>query len=114
MQGHLQQMQIELQPDPDQEEYTALRRALLKGMFHNAARRSTSKGGYKSAYTLYGSRQEVQLHPSSVLVSSRPNCVVFSEVVLTSRPYAHVATVVDAAWLPELVPTKFFTNHVQA
>jgi HrpA-like RNA helicase len=109
VQGHLQEMGFELKVDPDTEEFSSLRRALLKGMFHNAARRNSGKGGYR----LYGSGQEVQLHPSSVLVGTRPACVVFSEVVLTSRAYAHVATVIDAAWLPETVP-RFFSNHAQA
>lgn len=102
-------MGIELKVDSDTEEFTSLRRALLKGMFHNAARRNSGKSGYR----LYGSGQEVQLHPSSVLVATRPPCVVFSEVVLTSRAYAHVATVIDAAWLPEMVP-RFFANCVQS
>jgi HrpA-like RNA helicase len=108
IQGHLQQMGVDLKRDDDTEEYPSLRRALLKGLFHNTARRNTGKGGYR----LYGSGQEVQLHPASVLATTRPACVVFSEVVLTSRAYAHVATVVDAAWLPEVVP-RFFANCVQ-
>lgn len=109
MQGHLEQMGVKLKEDADREEFSALRRALLKGLFHNAARRHSGKGSYK----LYGSGQEVQLHPSSVLVATRPACVVFSEVVLTSRAYAHVATVVDAGWLPQMVP-RFFANCVQS
>lgn len=109
MQSHLQQMGLQLEEDADREEFSALRRALLKGMFHNAARHNSGKSGYK----LYGSGQEVQLHPSSVLVATKPACVVFSEVVLTSRAYAHVATVIDAAWMPEMVP-RFFANSVQS
>jgi HrpA-like RNA helicase len=104
----MERMGVPLLADPDTEELTGLRRALLKGLFHHAARRLSGSSGYR----VYGSGQQVHLHPSSTLVASRPPCVVFSEVVLTSRPYAHTASVIEAAWLPELVP-RFFAAQVQ-
>jgi hypothetical protein len=33
------------------------------------------------------SRQLVQIHPSSVLFNSKPSCVLFNELVKTSKTY---------------------------
>lgn len=43
--------------------------------------------------------------------TERPPCVVFNEVVLTSKPYAHVVTAIEPTWLSELVP-QFFARKV--
>jgi ATP-dependent RNA helicase DHX8/PRP22 len=92
-----------------------LRRALAAGLFPHAARRQPG-GGYRVIAT----GQEVQLHPSSALLSTRGGagggargvdgraaCVVFSELVKTKRQYARVATAVEPAWLAEAAPAFF-------
>ena len=53
------------------------------------------------------SGQQVFIHPSSVLVGKKADCVVFSELVLTTRQYVRDVTAVDARWLPELAPAFF-------
>ena len=108
-----------------------LRRALVAGLFAHAAVREP--GG---RYVVVATGQAVALHPSSVLVGGgkggddgeaggggagggprgrpsrppRPACVVFDELLRTSRDYARVVTAVDPAWLPELAPA-FFARH---
>jgi ATP-dependent RNA helicase DHX8/PRP22 len=93
-----------------------LRRALAAGLFPHAARRQPG-GGYRVIAT----GQEVQLHPSSALLSTRGGaggggargvdgraaCVVFSELVKTKRQYARVATAVEPSWLAEAAPAFF-------
>lgn len=51
--------------------------------------------------------QVVTIHPSSVLSSKKPPCIVFDELVLTTRQYARTVTAIDAQWLPELAPHYF-------
>jgi hypothetical protein len=55
--------------------------------------------------TLTG-RQPVHIHPSSVLFSlvnnhtkKLPECVVYSELLITSKQYMRNITVIDAAWI---------------
>jgi len=64
-----------------------------------AARASSGKGGQGG----------VDIHPSSVLFGRRkpPKCVVFAEVVVTTKPYMRGVTAVDARWLVELCPHAF-------
>ena len=81
-----------------------LRKALVCGLFTHAARRQPD-----GSFLVIKSGQTVHLHPSSVLLGKKPKCIVFNEVVLTSKQYAHTASVVDAAWLPQLVPRLFAT-----
>jgi ATP-dependent RNA helicase DHX8/PRP22 len=55
--------------------------------------------------------QAVAIHPSSVLRGAKPECIVFSELVRTTRQYARDALVVEPAWLPELAPAFFARQH---
>ncbi len=47
------------------------------------------------------------LHPSSTLLGRKPGCIVFSELVRTTKQYAREVTAIELAWLPELVPGFF-------
>ena len=49
------------------------------------------------------------MHPSSVLfhlVARRalPECVVYAEILLTSKQYMRTVTAIKAEWLTELLP----------
>lgn len=59
------------------------------------------------SYKVIATSQSVALHPSSVLCGKKAECIVFDQLVRTSRQYARDATVVDATWLPELAPAYF-------
>ncbi|KAK9838275.1 hypothetical protein WJX81_001973 [Elliptochloris bilobata] len=84
-----------------------LRRALVAGLFSHAAV-ALPDGTFK----VLASGQAVALHPSSVLCGKRPACIVFDELLRTTRDYARQVTAIDAAWLPELAPI-FFARHAQ-
>lgn len=104
MQGHLEA--IGAQPDADaaaDDAHEPLRQALATGLFLNTARLAPDGRGYRA---LAGGG-EVHVHPSSALAGKRPKCIVFDELLVTSRPYARGVSVVDAAWLPALVPRYF-------
>jgi hypothetical protein len=54
-------------------------------------------------------RREVSIHPASVMFGRNPapKCVVFTEMLVTTRAYIRGVTQVREEWLLELVP-KFF------
>lgn len=89
---------------------TALRQALVLGLFPHAARRQQG-----TTYRVLASGQEVTIHPSSVLAGAGGartgrapvEAIVFGELVETNRTYARDVTAIDINWLPQLVPTFF-------
>lgn len=50
------------------------------------------------------SGQVVQIHPSSVLFQSKAECVIFNELVQTTKKYIRNVTRIDYLWLTELAP----------
>jgi len=58
-------------------------------------------------YRLQASSQTVSIHPSSVLHSKKPRCIVFDELLRTTRSYARNVTVAEPSWLPEAAPMYF-------
>lgn len=49
----------------------------------------------------------VSIHPSSVLIRRKPECIVFNELVWTTKAYARDVCAIEARWLPELAPSYF-------
>ena len=49
----------------------------------------------------------MSIHPSSVLHGRKPRCIVFDELLRTTRSYARNVTVVEPSWLPEAAPVYF-------
>ena len=87
--------------NPDSME-DAVMKAMITGYFANAAQR-TPDGAYKTLL----SNQKVHIHPASVLFKKKPETVIFTELVQTSKLYARNVGVIDAGWLPELLPDLF-------
>eukprot|EP00928_Gymnodinium_smaydae_P009945 TRINITY_DN1372_c0_g1_i1.p1 TRINITY_DN1372_c0_g1~~TRINITY_DN1372_c0_g1_i1.p1 ORF type:complete len:707 (-),score=178.99 TRINITY_DN1372_c0_g1_i1:153-2273(-) len=90
--------------------WSVVQRCLLKACFTQTARLDeVNQSNYE---TLLG-RQTARLHPSSVLFRRRPPppCVVYAELVTTTRNYLRTATAVDPAWLAELCPQHFAANR---
>ena len=71
--------------------------------------RSPILRGFQHAgeYLALTSRQAVSVHPSSVLFSRRVGCVVFNELLFTTRLYMRDVTQIERDWLPELAPQYF-------
>eukprot|EP00850_Spirogloea_muscicola_P014566 SM000105S13911 [mRNA] locus=s105:306688:310827:- [translate_table: standard] len=87
------------------DDLTRFRRCLAASFFLNAAQRQPN-----GTYRALASGQIVSIHPSSVLFGKRPACIVFNELVRTSRQYARDVTAVDPLWLPELAP-QFYQSR---
>ncbi|CAN0159342.1 unnamed protein product [Pylaiella littoralis] len=103
-----------LRIDPEEScgaEMSQYLRCLVAGLFTNVALRqpSTREGGGRGCYRTIISGREAQIHPSSSLWRRNPpaKCVVFTELLSTSRDFIKTVTAVDSSWLRELVP-RFF------
>ncbi|XP_044104794.1 ATP-dependent RNA helicase DHX33 isoform X1 [Neovison vison] len=80
----------------------SVRRCLAHSLFM-----STAELQPDGTYVTTDSRQPVAIHPSSVLFHCRPACVVYTELLHTSRCYMRDVCVVDANWLHEAAPDYF-------
>lgn len=86
-------------------------RCLAASFFLNVAKRqpaSMATGG-KGCYKTLQTQKEVAIHPSSVLHGRNPapQCLVYTEVLTTTRTYIRGVTIADPAALQELVPQFF-------
>ncbi|KAK9787003.1 hypothetical protein WJX73_003483 [Symbiochloris irregularis] len=59
------------------------------------------------SFRMVASGQTVSIHPSSVLCGTRPQCIVFDELLHTSRAYARTVSRIEPSWLPEIAPAFF-------
>ncbi|XP_063809749.1 ATP-dependent RNA helicase DHX33 isoform X2 [Pseudophryne corroboree] len=79
-----------------------IRQCLAHGLFMNAAELQPD-----GTYTTVETHQPVAIHPSSVLFHCKPACVVYNELLHTSKCYMRDLCVVDADWLFEAAPEYF-------
>ncbi|RLN13544.1 hypothetical protein C2845_PM09G06350 [Panicum miliaceum] len=103
IQGHVQQMG--LNPSSCGEDMVLFRRCLTAAFFLNAAMRQPD-GSYRALAT----SQSVQIHPSSGLFRTKPDCVIFNELVRTTQNYVKNLTRIDPLWLAELAPQYYATE----
>ncbi|KAK9092472.1 hypothetical protein Syun_027383 [Stephania yunnanensis] len=78
------------------------RRCLAASFFLNAALKQPD-----GSYRTLTSSQTVQIHPSSVLFRSKPDCIIFNELVRTNVNYIRNITRIDPLWLAELAPQYY-------
>ncbi len=81
--------------------YRNIKRALCAGFFMSVAH--LQRDGH---YLTVKDCQVVDLHPSSVL-DYKPEWVLYSEFVMTSKNYVRTATSVSGEWLVELSPQYY-------
>ena len=77
-------------------------KALLSGMFVNVAQRMPD-GQFRSLT----SGQTGTIHPMSTLFNTKPPCVLYDEMVHTTKLYLRGCTVLDTDWLAEVCPAVF-------
>ncbi|CAE7284327.1 DHX8 [Symbiodinium natans] len=79
--------------------WVVVKRCLLKGLFLQTAMRDEVN---QTTYRTLLSRQEAKLHPSSVLHRRQPSppCVVYSELVMTSKSYLRTVTEASVLFHP--------------
>lgn len=82
-----------------------VRKCLATGLFMNIAELQRER-----QYLTVESRQIVAIHPSSVLYSLQPHCVLFTEVIQTGSCYMRQVSQVDPEWLRDIVP-EYVQQH---
>ena len=89
-------------PHVDADKARELRRCMTAAFFLNAAQRQPT-----GEYLAIASRESVAIHPSSVLFQRRAPCVLYNEMLYTTKLYMRDLTQIDAEWLPELAPQSY-------
>ncbi|KAK1815705.1 hypothetical protein LTR12_009892 [Friedmanniomyces endolithicus] len=87
-----------------------IQRAIAAGFFPNAAR--LQKGG--DSYRTVKNNMTVHIHPSSVLMESKPKWVLFYELVLTSKEFMRSVMPLRPEWLTEVAPHYYKGEEVEA
>ncbi|KAF3549879.1 hypothetical protein DY000_02008574 [Brassica cretica] len=64
-----------------------------------------------SRFRALESGEIVHIHPASVLFRSKPECVIFNELMQTSQKYIKNLTRIDPLWLAELAPHHYKTQE---
>ncbi|XP_039144366.1 pre-mRNA-splicing factor ATP-dependent RNA helicase DEAH10 isoform X2 [Dioscorea cayenensis subsp. rotundata] len=103
IQGHVQHMGLSVTSCGD--DMLQFRRCLTAAFFLNAAMKQPD-----GTYRALASGQTVQIHPSSMLFRSKPECIVFNELVRTNHNYVRNLTRIDPLWLPELAPQYYASS----
>lgn len=91
---HLGQIDMSLSSCGD--DMLQFRKCLTASFFLNAAEKQPD-----GSYRVKANDQNVQIHPSSVLFRSKPDCVIFNELVQTNQCYIRT---ISRAWMPGLAP----------
>ncbi|KAM0879890.1 hypothetical protein ACQ4PT_033938 [Festuca glaucescens] len=103
IQGHVQQMGLNLSSCGD--DMVQFRRCLTAAFFLNAATWQPD-----GSFRALGTGQSVQMHPSSVLFRTKPDCVIFNELVRTTQNYVKNLTRIDPLWLAEVALQYYATE----
>eukprot|EP01134_Creolimax_fragrantissima_P005291 CFRG5291T1 len=88
--------------DPD-----SIRQALVAGFFYNIAVLQDD-----GTYHPVNNRQEVAIHPQSVLKGKKPQYVLYNELVKTKRFYLRNVCIIEPEWASEAAPTYFANTAV--
>lgn len=79
-----------------------MRLAICSGFFRNAAKKDPQEG-----YKTLVEGTPVYIHPSSALFNRQPEWMIYNELILTTREYAHTVTAVEPKWLVDVAPQFF-------
>jgi len=85
-----------------------VRKALARGLFMNVAQLTT-----EGHYVALDSGQQCYIHPQSALFRRKPEVVVYTEMVQTTKTYLKGCTLVDVTWLHEYQPEYFRTHRIK-
>eukprot|EP01135_Chromosphaera_perkinsii_P011544 Nk52_evm2s2438 gene=Nk52_evmTU2s2438 len=79
-----------------------IRKTLVAGFFVNVATLQPD-----NKYRTMTSSSPVSIHPGSVLFGKKPQCLLFNELVFTSKQYMREVSQVEPEWLTEVAPKYF-------
>ncbi|KAK8809587.1 hypothetical protein WA158_000530 [Blastocystis sp. Blastoise] len=95
---------VEVQLVSNERDYISIRKALCEGFFANVAR--VEKSG---EYHTLKKNKVVSIHPGSSLFNQeRPcDCVLFHELVYTTKDFLRICTEIEVSWIKEIAPHYF-------
>lgn len=88
-------------------DHVAIRKAITAGYFYHTAK--LNKGGH---YRTIKGNQTVLIHPNSSLFEETPRCLLYHELVLTTKEYMRQVIEIDPAWLLEVAPHYYKPKDV--
>lgn len=87
-----------------------IQKAITAGFFTNAAR--LQRGG--DSYRCFKSNTTVYIHPSSVLMGDNPpKCILYNELMLTSKEYMRNCMTIKPEWLREMAPHYYKQKDIE-
>ncbi|OZJ04713.1 hypothetical protein BZG36_01812 [Bifiguratus adelaidae] len=99
--GYLRRFGIQVTKSSKRASSEQIRKCLASGYFAQAAKAMEDGSG---RFRTLRDGVILHTHPSSVLFTRNPQCVIFHEVVETTKNFMRDLTVVEPAWLAEEAP----------
>lgn len=93
-----------MSPSSCGQDTSILRKALTYGLFNNVA--TMWNGKYQNQLN-----NEIHIHPSSCLFRTKPECILYAEILETNKCYMRNCTLIDINWVREISSSNM-TNHV--
>jgi len=87
-------------------DFKKLRKSIAAGFFTHAAKKDQQEG-----YKTIADGHSVYIHPSSSLFNKNPECVVYHELVMTTKEYMRDVCTIETSWLTEVAPKYFKTSN---
>jgi HrpA-like RNA helicase len=83
-------------------DYDQVKQCFVSAFFMNVAFLQADK-----TYRTFFGQREVSIHPSSVAFSNKPQCIIYDEIIQTSRSYLRSVLPIDPEWLFVHAPKVF-------
>ncbi|CAJ0924802.1 unnamed protein product [Ranitomeya imitator] len=84
-----------------------IRKAITAGYFYHTAR--LTRSGYKTVKK----QQSVFIHPNSSLHEEQPRCIIYHELVFTSKEFMRQIIEIDSTWLLEVAPHYYQSRELE-
>jgi len=104
--GLLERVEMELVSDDSPE---PIKKAITAGFFYHTARLQRN-GTYKTVKN----PQTVHIHPGSGLAEELPKCVVYHELVFTTKEFMRQVVEIKPEWLVEIAPHYYKKKDIEA
>ncbi|BFG39791.1 hypothetical protein CerSpe_260660 [Prunus speciosa] len=102
----LERVEIEITSNPA--DLVSIKKAIASGFFPHVARLLKN-----ACYRRIKHPQTAYLHPSSGLAQVSPKCVLYHEMVLTTKEYMRNVTEIEPKWLAEIAPHYYQLKDVK-
>lgn len=100
---------IEVEIVSNSNDNDAILMSVTSGLFTQAAIRGGPKSG--ASYRTLKHPQNVDIHPQSALFEQDPKCVVYTDLVMTTKQYMRQVAQIRPEWLIQLAPHYYDSDH---